>query len=274
MTRSLTLPDGGSIPALGLGTWRMGEHKSAAAAEIAALKLGLDLGIDLIDTAEMYGNGRAEEIVGAAIAGRRDAVFLVSKVLPQNASRTGTVRACEASLKRLGTDRLDLYLLHWPGSHPLDDTVAAFEALKSAGKIRRWGVSNFDRAETAALDGTGVASNQVLYNLARRVIEFDLLPWCRARGIPIMAYSPIEQGRILGDRALAALAKARGCSPAQIALAWVLSRDGVVAIPKAAALSHVREIRATLDIALTPQEHAALNEAFPPPRQAGPLAML
>jgi diketogulonate reductase-like aldo/keto reductase len=273
MMRSLSLPDGGSIPVLGLGTWRMGEHKSAAAAELAALKLGLDLGIDLIDTAEMYGDGRAEEIVGKAIAGRRDEVFLVSKVLPQNASRTGTVRACEASLERLGTDRLDLYLLHWAGSHPLGDTIAAFEALKSAGKIRHWGVSNFALAEMAALDGS-VATDQVLYNLARRGIEFDLLPWCRARGLPIMAYSPIEQGRILGDRTLAALAKARGCSPAQIALAWVLSREGVIAIPKATALPHVREIRATLDIALTPEEHAALDKAYPPPRKAWPLAML
>jgi diketogulonate reductase-like aldo/keto reductase len=264
--RTIDLPDGGAIPVLGLGTWMMGERESAAAAERAALQLGLDLGMNFIDTAEMYGNGGAEEIVREAIAGRRDEIFLVSKVLPQNASRAGTVRACEASLKRLGTDRLDLYLLHWAGSHPLEGTIEAFEQLKRAGKIRRWGVSNFDRDEMEPLDGTAVASNQVLYNLARRGIEFDLLPWCRARGIPVMAYSPIEQGRILGNRALTTLATARGCSPAQLALAWVLRQDGVVTIPKATNLAHVRENRAALDMVLSAAECAALDSAFPPPR--------
>ncbi|HVA12666.1 MAG TPA: aldo/keto reductase [Stellaceae bacterium] len=272
--RSLTLPDGDPIPALGLGTWRMGERRGAAAAEIAALKLGLDLGMALIDTAEMYGDGGAETIVREAIAGRRDEVFLVSKVLPQNASRHGTIKACEASLQRLGTDRLDLYLLHWPGSHPLAETIAGFEALKAAGKIRRWGVSNFDSSEIAALDGTAVAANQVLYNLSRRGIEWDLLPWCRARGIPVMAYSPIEQGRILGNRTLTALAQKRGVSAAQLALAWVLSRDGVLAIPKATDLGHVRENRAALDIALSPDERAALDAVFPAPGRASPLATL
>lgn len=272
--RSLTFPDGGTIPVLGLGTWQMGERKNLAAAEIAALKLGLDLGLSLIDTAEMYGSGRAEELVREAIAGRRDQCFLVSKVLPQNASRTGTIKACEASLKRLGTDRLDLYLLHWQGSHPLAATIEAFEQLEAAGKILRWGVSNFDAAEMAALDGTAVASDQVLYNLARRGIEFDLLPWCRARSIPVMAYSPIEQGRILGNRTLVALAQARGVSAAQIALAWVLGRDGVVTIPKATEPAHVRENRAALDIVLGAEELAALDKAFPPPRRAKPLEML
>jgi diketogulonate reductase-like aldo/keto reductase len=272
--RTITLPSGEKIPVLGLGTWQMGEARSEAAAELAALKLGLDLGLNLIDTAEMYGNGRAEEIVREAIAGRRDQVFLVSKVLPQNASRAGTIKACEASLKRLGTDRLDLYLLHWAGSHPLAGTIDAFEQLKRAGKIRHWGVSNFDLSEMQPLDGSAVASNQVLYNLTRRGIEFDLLPWCRARGIPVMAYSPIEQGRILSNGTLLALAKARGCSAAQLALAWVLAQAGVLTIPKATQLDHVRENRAALDITLSDAERAALDKAFPPPRKAAPLAML
>jgi diketogulonate reductase-like aldo/keto reductase len=272
--RTVSLPEGGAMPVLGLGTWRMGESKREAAAELAALKLGLDLGVTLIDTAEMYGNGGAETIVGEAIAGRRNTILLVSKVLPQNASRAGTVKACEASLKRLGTDRLDLYLLHWAGSHPLDETIEAFEQLKRAGKILRWGVSNFDLAEIEPLDGTAVASNQVLYNLSRRGIEFDLLPWCRARGIPIIAYSPIEQGRLLSNRALTTLAKERGCSAAQLALAWMLQQEGVVTIPKATNPTHVRENRAALDIVLSDAECAALDKAFPPPKKPTPLAML
>lgn len=272
--RYLHLPGGDEIPVLGLGTWMMGERRSNAAAEIAALKLGLDLGVTLIDTAEMYGDGGAEELVRQAVAGCRDDVFLVSKVLPQNASRTGTVKACEASLKRLGTDRLDLYLLHWRGSIPLGQTVDAFVALQASGKIRHWGVSNFDVKDMEALGGATLASNQVLYNLSRRGIEWDLLPWCRARDIPVMAYSPIEQGRILRNKTLAKLAKERGCSAAQIALAWVLSRDGVIAIPKATDPGHVRENRATLDLTLTPDELAALDAAFPPPQRAASLEML
>ena len=272
--RTVSLPDGGTMPVLGLGTWMTGERRSEAAAELAALKLGLDLGFDLIDTAEMYGNGGAETIVAQAIARRRDKIFLVSKVLPQNASRAGTVKACEASLKRLATDRLDLYLLHWAGSHPLDDTIEGFEQLKRAGKILRWGVSNFDLAEMEPLGATAVASNQVLYNLARRGIEFDLLPWCRARGIPVMAYSPIEQGRILHNKTLVALAKERGCSAAQIALAWLLRQEGVVTIPKATNPAHVRENRAALEMSLSAAECAALDKAFPPPRKPAPLAML
>ena len=272
--RFLDLPGGDKIPALGLGTWMMGERRERAAAEIAALKLGLDLGLTLVDTAEMYGDGGAEEIVGEAIAGRRERIFLVSKVLPQNASREKTLQACEASLKRLGTDRIDLYLLHWRGSIPLAETVAAFETLQQAGKIRHWGVSNFAVNDMAALKGADVASNQVLFNLTRRGIEWDLLPWCRARGIPVMAYSPIEQGRILRNRSLVQLATERACTPAQLALAWVLSRDGVLAIPKASTLDHVRENAAVLDIALTPHERAALDAAFPPPTHSSPLEML
>lgn len=272
--RFLDLPGGDKIPALGIGTWMMGERRECAAAELAALKLGIDLGLTLIDTAEMYGDGGAEEIVGQAIAGRRDQIFLVSKVLPQNASRKNTLKSCEASLKRLGTDRLDLYLLHWRGSIPLAETIDAFETLKQTGKIRHWGVSNFGLKDMAALKGAAVASNQVLYNLTRRGIEWDLLPWCRERGIPVMAYSPIEQGRIVRHRALAKLAKERDSTPAQLALAWVLSRKGVLAIPKATTLDHVRENARALDIALTEHELTALDAAFPPPTSGSSLEML
>ncbi len=273
--RFLPLPGGGQMPVLGLGTWMMGESHHESAAELVALKLGLDLGVNLIDTAEMYGNGGAEEIVAKAIAGRkRDGLFIVSKVLPQNASRKGTVKACEASLKRLGTDYLDLYLLHWRGSVPVGETVAAFEQLQKAGKIRHWGVSNFDMDDMAELEGTAVASNQVLYNLSRRGIEWALLPWCRERRIPIMAYSPIEQGRILRNKTLQTLAREHGCSAAQLALAWVLSRDGVAAIPKASDLEHVRENRAALDLELAPEAFAALDAAFAPPSGPATLEML
>jgi diketogulonate reductase-like aldo/keto reductase len=252
----------------------MGESRRDAAAEIAALKLGLDLGLNLIDTAEMYGDGGAETLVREAIAGRRSDVFLVSKVLPQNASRNGTVKACEASLTRLGTDYLDLYLLHWRGSYPLAEALEAFEALKTAGKIRHWGVSNFDVDDLEEIDGMPVATDQVLYNLSRRGAEWALLPWCRKRAIPVMAYSPIEQGRILRHKVLQKLAREHGCSAAQIALAWVLSREGVVAIPKATHPDHVRENRAALDIVLTPPELAALDHAFPPPTRAVGLEVL
>jgi diketogulonate reductase-like aldo/keto reductase len=272
--RFLDLPGGDKIPVLGLGTWMMGERRDRAAAELAALKRGLELGLTLIDTAEMYGDGGAEEIVGRAIAGCRARIFLVSKVLPQNAGRTNTVKACEASLKRLGTDRLDLYLLHWRGNVPLGETIDAFETLKRTGKIRHWGVSNFSLKDMAALKGAAVASNQVLYNLARRGIEWDLLPWCRERRIPVMAYSPLERGRILRNKALLKLARDRGCSPAQLALAWVLSRDAAIAIPKAAGLEHVQENVGALDIVLGAQELAALDTAFPPPTRSSPLEML
>jgi len=276
--RFVALPDGERIPALGLGTWMMGDRGSRGKETEDALRLGLDLGMTLIDTAEMYADGGAEELVGKAIAGRRDTVFLVSKVLPSNASRKGTLAACERSLKRLGTDRLDLYLLHWRGGVPLRETVEAFVELKHAGKIRHWGVSNFDLADMEELwalpHGADCASNQVIYNLARRGIEFDLLPALAKRNVPVMAYSPLEQGRILGKRGLKELALRRGVTPAQVALAWVLHQKGVMAIPKAADLRHVRENRAALDLKLSAAELAEFDRAFPPPAHKEPLGMI
>jgi diketogulonate reductase-like aldo/keto reductase len=276
--QSVSLPDGEHVPALGIGTWRMGEARVRAKDEAKALALALDLGITLIDTAEMYGDGGAEHVVGRAIAGRRDAVFLVSKVHPHNASRKGAVAACERSLKRLGTDRLDLYLLHWRGDQPLDETLAGFEALRQAGKIRHFGVSNFDRSDleewwTLAC-GAQTAANQVLYNLVRRGIEWDLLPWLRQRRVPVMAYSPIEQGLLLGKRVIARIAKRRGVTPAQVALAWLLRQDGIIAIPKAARLEHVRENYRALELSLSDDELGELDAAFPPPAAPSPLAML
>lgn len=273
---TVTLPNGETVPALGQGTWMMGEGRAARSAEVAALRRGLDLGLTLIDTAEMYADGGAEEITGEAIAGRRDRVFLVSKVLPSHASRAGTIRACEQSLKRLGTDRIDLYLLHWRGGVPLAETMAAMEALKAAGKIRYWGVSNFDTDDMAELAraGSGCAANQVLYNLARRGIEFDLMPWCRERGIPLMAYSPIEQGRLLRNPALVALAKARGATPAQMALAFLLNRPQVMVIPKTGSIAHLEDNHGAAAIALTDDERKALDAAFPPPRRKTPLEMI
>lgn len=267
--RTIDLPDGTTMPRLGLGTWRMGEAKRHAKDEIAALKLGLDLGMTLIDTAEMYGEGGAEEIVAEAMAGRRDEVFLVSKVYPHNASRAGVVAACERSLKRLKTDRLDIYLLHWPGSTPIGETVAGFEKLKRNGKIRRWGVSNFDVGEMEALfaaGGQACATNQVLYNLTRRGIEGGLIPWSRQHRIPIMAYSPLEQARLPKTSALDAIAKRHGATPYQVALAWVLAQDGAMAIPKATNPAHVRANRAAADIELSRDDLAALDKAFPRPR--------
>src|SRR5438270_5877416 len=276
--RTIKLPSGESMPVLGHGTWGMAEDTRRRADEIAALRLGLDLGMTLIDTAEMYADGAAEKLVAEAIAGRRDEVFLVSKVLPSNASRRGTITACERSLRRLGTDRLDLYLLHWRGPIPLEETLDAFAALVRTGKIRHWGVSNFDVSDMEELvdlpGGTAVATNQVLYNLTRRGIEYDLLPWCRERGLPIMAYSPIEQGRLLGHRELQGVAARHGATPAQVALAWVLRQDGVNAIPRAGTPAHVRENRAALDLRLTEQDFAALDRAFPPPTGPRPLEML
>ncbi|MGQ0749413.1 MAG: aldo/keto reductase [Betaproteobacteria bacterium] len=266
------------MPVLGQGTWYMGDHASKRREEIAALRLGIELGMTLIDTAEMYGNGRAESLVAEAIAGMRDRIFLVSKVLPSNASRKGVPRACEASLKRLRTDRIDLYLLHWASSHPLEETLLAFEALQTAGKIRNWGVSNFAAGEmeqTLALaGGDACAANQVLYNLTRRGIEYDLEPWCRKRDIAIMAYSPIEQGRVVLHRELQRIAERREATPAQVALAWVLRQQGVVAIPKAATPAHVRENRAALELQLAAQDLDELDRAFPPPQGPMPLEML
>ncbi len=276
--KTVPLPGGERVPALGLGTWMMGEAGGREPEAVKALQRGLDLGMTLIDTAEMYGDGGAEELVGEAIKGRRDAVFVVSKVLPENASRAGVAVACERSLKRLATDRIDLYLLHWKGSVPLRETVAGFAALERAGKIRYWGVSNLDLDAMEELwatpEGGGCAVNQVLYNLSRRGIEWDLMPALAARGVPIMAYSPLEQGRLLANRALLRIAAARGATPARIALAWLLQRRNVIVIPKAAALAHVDDNRAALDLALTPAELAALDRAFPPPRRKTPLAML
>jgi diketogulonate reductase-like aldo/keto reductase len=277
--RTVALPSGERIPALGLGTWRMAEDPALRRAELSALRRGLDLGLRLVDTAEMYGDGAAEELVGEAIAGRRDEVFLVTKVLPQNASRRGTVAACERSLRRLRTDRIDLYLLHWRESTRLEETVGAFRELAEAGKIRRWGVSNLDVADLEDLvrasgDGPGAQVDQVLYNLSRRGIELDLLPWCRARGLPVMAYSPIEQGRLLASRALREVAARRRATPAQVALAWLLRQDGVCAIPKAGTPAHVEENRAALDLRLAARDLDELDRAFPRPSEPRPLEML
>ena len=276
--RHISMPNGDKVPVLGMGTWGMGEARASAAEEVVALKLGLDLGMTLIDTAEMYGEGGAEKIAGRAIAGRRDDLYLVSKVYPHNAGRKDAVAACERSLKRLGTDRLDLYLLHWRGDVPLAETLDAFAALARDGKIRAWGVSNFDLDDMKELwglaHGKTCAANQVLYNLRRRGIEWDLLPWCRSHRMPIMAYSPIEQGRLLTNPALRRLAKERGVTPAQLALSWVLHQTGVIAIPKAARPDHLRENRAALDLALSPAELDALDKALPPPTRKEPLAML
>lgn len=276
--RTLFLPSGESVPVLGQGTWHLGEGLHSLDQEIAALRLGLDLGLRLIDTAEMYGDGATEELVGEAIAGRRDEVFPVSKVLPYHATRRGTVQACEQSLRRLGTDRLDLYLLHWRESVPLQETLAGFLALQAAGKIRHWGVSNLDLAdmqELLALEGGRAGqTNQVLYNLTRRGIEYDLLPWCRTHRIPIVAYSPIEQGRLLTDATLRAVASRHEVTPAQLALAWVLRQDGVLAIPRASSKAHVRENRNALNIRFSKEDLAALDSAFPPPSASRPLEML
>ncbi|MFT3775969.1 MAG: aldo/keto reductase [Minicystis sp.] len=275
---TVLLPSGASIPVLGQGTWQMAEDPRRRADEIASLRLGLDLGMSLIDTAEMYADGAAESLVAEAIAGRRDEVFLVSKVLPSHATRKGTVRACEQSLRRLGTDRIDLYLLHWRGPTPLTETLAAFTALRDAGKIRAWGVSNLDVADMQELagipGGAAVETNQVLYNPTRRGIEWDLLPWCRRHRIPIMAYSPIEQGRLLADPTLRVVADRHGATPAQVALAWVIHHEGVFAIPKAGTPAHVRENHAALAVHLTKADLAALNRAFPPPAGPTPLETL
>ena len=273
-----TLPSGRTIPRLGQGTWHMGENDRRREEEIAALRLGLDLGMTLIDTAEMYGNGAAEELVGEAIRGRRGEVFLVSKVLPHHATRRGTIAACEGSLRRLGTDVIDLYLLHWRGSVALSETLEGFAALVESGKIREWGVSNFDVPDMEALlaepGGAEAATDQVLYNLARRGAEYDLLPWCFERGIPAMAYSPLEQADIFRRSALQLIAARHDATPAQVALAWVLRRDLIVAIPKAGSVEHVRENRAAVALRLTDDDLRSLDQAFPPPRRKVPLEVL
>jgi diketogulonate reductase-like aldo/keto reductase len=275
---TITLPSGDTMPVLGQGTWRLAEGLHPRDEEIASLQLGIELGLTLIDTAEMYGGGAAEELVGEAIAGRRDEVFLVSKVLPHNATRRGTVAACERSLRRLGTDHLDVYLLHWRGSVPLAETLGGFEDLVRAGAIRNWGVSNFDRPDLTELlglpGGNAVATNQILYNLARRGIEYELLPWCRQLGIPIMAYSPIGQGRMLRHPALTEVAERHGATPAQVALAWVLRQDMVNAIPRAGTPEHVRDNSGALELHLDAHDLAALDHAFPPPAEPTPLEVI
>jgi diketogulonate reductase-like aldo/keto reductase len=276
--RSVTLHDGERVPALGQGTWHMGEDRRRAAEEAESIRLGIDLGMTLIDTAEMYGDGGAEEVIARAAGGIRDSLFIVSKVYPHNGSRTGVIAACERSLKRLATDRIDLYLLHWRGSVPLAETLEGFQRLERDGKIRYHGVSNFDRAdmaEWAALQGGDtVAANQILYNLSRRGPEWDLVPWCREHRVAIMAYTPLGQGRMLGTPVLAEIGRRRNATAAQIALAWLLRQEGTIVIPKASRAEHVRENRGALDVALTEEDLAALDRAFPPPGGKTRLGML
>ena len=275
--RSCKLSSGASMPVLGLGTWRMGESARQRAGELDALRYGLDLGYPMIDTAEMYGDGGAEEIVGEAIAGRGVRPFIVSKVYPHNASRAGTIAACERSLKRMRIDRIDLYLLHWRGGARIEETFEAFHRLRTAGKIGDFGVSNFDlddMEDAARLDRGLNASNQVLYCLSRRGPEFDLLPWMRERSIPLMAYSPLDQGGLLRKAALKKIAGDIGCTPAQLAIAWLLAQPGVVTIPKSSTRDRVKENLGALEVTLTPQLLAELDRAFPPPRGKQPLEML
>ncbi len=278
--RTIALPGGERIPVLGIGTWNMGERRQARAGEIAALQVAVDLGMTVVDTAEMYGNGAAEELIAEALGHRRKEIFLVSKVLPQHASKRGTISACEASLRRLATDRLDMYLLHWRGSVPFADTLEAFNTLTRDGKIRHWGVSNLDTDDMEELealtvrDRTLAATNQVLYNLTRRGIEFDLLPWCETRGIPIMAYSPLEQGRMERHKALRAIGERVNATPSQVALAWVLRQPGVMTIPKAGRVEHVRENHGALSLQLASEDLAELDAAFAPPKRKISLEML
>jgi diketogulonate reductase-like aldo/keto reductase len=275
---TIALRSGAAMPVLGLGTWRMGERRDRREREIAALKAGIDLGVTLIDTAEMYGEGEAEKIVGEAIAGRRERMFLVSKVYPHNASRRGAVAACKRSLKRLGTDHLDLYLLHWRGDVPLAETVGAFQALQADGNIRAWGVSNFDSSdieELLALRGCDdCAANQVLYNLGARGVEWDLVPLCRGAGIALMAYSPLDQGRLLRERALQTIAAKIGATPAQVALAWLLQQRNVAVIPKAADVAHVHDNLSAARLHLDRAACEELDRTFPPPRRATSLRVL
>ncbi len=276
--KTLRLPSGRTIPVLGQGTWKMGESRAQRQNEIAALHYGIDRGITLIDTAEMYGEGGAEQVVAQAIAARRAEIFLVSKVYPHNATRQGVIAACERSLRRLQTDYLDLYLLHWRGSVPLAETLEAFQSLQQSGKIRDYGVSNFDLADMKEASGLAagatIATNQVLYNLMRRGIEWDLLPWCRTHDLPIMAYSPLEQGRLLRHQVVQELAQRRGISPATLVIAWLLHQDNIIVIPKSSSIEHVDQNLAALDEHLTVEELTALDVAFPPPSKHAALEML
>ena len=274
---SIQLSGDTAVPTLGQGTWKMGEDPGARPGEVAALRAGLDLGLTLIDTAEMYADGGAEEVVAEAVAGRREEVFIVTKVYPHNATRDGVPAACERSLRRLGTDFIDLYLLHWRGSTPLAETVLALEKLIAAGKIRRWGVSNFDVGDLEQLDGAAAhcATNQVLYNPEHRGIEFDLLPWCRARKMSTMAYSPVGQGgSLLKHPALLEVARRQGVTAAQVAIAWALRQPGMMVIPKASDVEHVRANAAAAEIQLSPEDLAAIDAAFPPPARKHPLELL
>jgi diketogulonate reductase-like aldo/keto reductase len=275
---TVTLPGGEHVAQLGKGTWQMALDPKRRTDEIAALRAGLDLGLTLIDTAEMYGEGRAEELVAEAIDGRRDEVFIVSKVYPHNASHAGVMAACERSLRRLQTDRIDLYLLHWMGRHPLAETVAGFEELQRAGKIRHWGVSNLDTDDMQALwdvgDGRHVATNQILYNLTRRAAEWSLLPWQRQHGVPTMAYSPVEQARLIANPALIDFARRHETAPAQVALAWLLAKPDMIVIPKAGNVTHVAENAAARGLRLSDAQMAELEEIFPSPRGPVPLDML
>jgi len=275
---TVTLPLGECVPALGMGTWHIGDDPGARKEEVATLRLGLDLGAKLIDTAEMYGGGRAEELVGEAIAGRRPEVFLVDKVLPSNASRRGTVAACERSLRRLKTDRIDLYLLHWRGNAPFSETVAAFMELQRAGKIRGYGVSNLDLDEmkefVSVPGGEAVQTDQVLWNLSRRNVEWDLVPWLRQHRIPVMAYSPIEQARLLEDPRLIGFARRQGLTPAQAALSWLLAKEDVIVIPKTSRRERLSENLGALDHPLTPPQLSELERLFPAPSGPHSLEML
>lgn len=278
MPKTVSLPNGEVVPALGQGTWYMGESSSARAGEVAALRAGLDLGLTLIDTAEMYADGGAEEVVAEAIKGCREKVFLVSKVYPHNASRAGVQAACARSLRRLKTDVIDLYLLHWRGSHPFAETVAGFEALQKEGKIRMWGVSNLDADDMEELlavpGGSACAANQVLYNPTRRGPEFDLFPFLREEKIPVMAYSPIEQARLPRSGALGAVAQKHGVDPYQVALAWVMRQGDVIAIPKASKIKHVELNAGARELTLDAEDLAAIDRAFPAPRRKVGLEML
>jgi diketogulonate reductase-like aldo/keto reductase len=276
--RAVSLPNGTTVPALGMGTWYMGEDPDGHDIEVSALRTGIEVGLTLIDTAEMYGDGAAEELIGQAIAGRRDGVFLVSKVLPSHATRRGTVTACQASLRRLGTDHLDMYLLHWRGRVPLAETVEAFEGLVQAGLIGCWGVSNFDAPDmdelVAVPGGVRVQTDQVLYNLARRGPEYDLIPWGREAGMPLMAYSPVDHGRLIEHSAVRDMATLKGVTPSQLAIAWVLRLPDVFAVAKASNRAHVRENRAALEIGFTQAELDQLDRIFPPPFSKVPLEVL
>ncbi|MCZ8255549.1 MAG: aldo/keto reductase [Polaromonas sp.] len=276
--KTVLLPCGEAVPALGMGTWNMGDAPARRADELATLRLGLDLGCTLVDTAEMYGEGLSEELVGEALQGRRDEAFIVTKVYPHNASKAGTAAACERSLRRLRTDRIDLYLLHWRGSVPLAETIEALVALQKAGKIRHYGVSNLDLSDMEELwnvpGGQGVQTNQLLYNLTRRGIEWDLLPWLRERSVPVMAYSPIEQARLLQHNGLAHFSRRHDIPPAQAALAWLLAQDGVIAIPKTSHPDRLRENVAAAQVQLSGEQLAELDGLFKPPSRATPLEMI